>query len=32
MIRVLSENLNRITIVYRILSGNKNIDTDKLDT
>lgn len=31
MIRVLSENLNRITIVYRIISGNKNIDTDQWD-
>lgn len=32
MIRVLSENLKRITIVYRIMSGNKNIDTDQWDT
>ena len=31
IIKTLSENVNTITNVYRIISGNKNNDTDKLD-
>ena len=31
IIKTLSENVNANTNVYRIISGNKNNDTDKLD-
>ena len=32
IIKRLSKNVNTITIAYRIISENKNIDADKLDT
>ena len=32
IIKRLSKNANTITIAYRIISENKNIDADKLDT